>query len=522
MLMATGAETYNKGFCNKCKKLVPADHCFRDGKVYLVKDCPDCGLTETLIAADAERYQIKRSLDGDYPYHVCNLTCDSCDHGRLPCFVFVNVTNRCNLNCPICIDNVPGLGFTFEPPMEYFEKLFARLADCDPSPTVALFGGEPTVRDDLFDIIELARSYDLGVRCLTNGLRLADMDFCRRLVESRARILMSYDGCNPKTYKHLRGRESALDRKLQAIENLGQLDMVKRHKVILIMCMAKGLNAEEVGDYLQFCHDHRDIVTGVHLMPLAHTWDFSDSEFQPERITMEDIEQLVDDLYPDARVDFLPAGFVAGLAKAAGYAGMRKLPFPGAHPNCESIYLLVSDGERYHPLSRFLRRPLPEAGRAVQELQKRIAEREKTWKRTLPGRMLHGLRLGKPLLKFIGAMQILNFVRREVRLGELFKGSGLTRFWHALALLTAIALGRSRSAAMARHTNVENCLQVVILPFEDDEVLETERIQRCPNAHAYLDPETDELRFVPICAWRVHNQRVLKQLADSFAEKVAV
>ncbi len=520
--MTIGSETYNKAFCNKCKELVPADQQERSGRVYLVKDCPDCGMTETLIAADAERYYTKRSLDEDYSYRPCNLNCTTCDHSRSPCFVFVNVTNRCNLNCPICIDNVPGLGFTFEPPMEYFDRLFARLAECDPVPTVALFGGEPTVREDLFDIIKLARSHQHDVRCLTNGLRMADMDFCRGLVESRARILMSYDGRNPETYRLLRGRESALEKKLQAIENLRQLEMVRRHKVILIMCMARGVNAGEIGDYLQFCHENRDIVARVHLMPLAHTWDFSDSEFKPDRITMEDIEQLVDELYPGDRVDFLPAGFVAGLAKAGGYAGMRELPFPDAHPNCESIYLLVSDGEQYHPLSRFLKRPLPEVAWALRQLQQDIAAREERWKRTLPGHVLHALRLAGPILKAAGAMRLLAFLRREIRAGELFKGRGPGKFWHALALLASVAMGRSRTQAMRRHTNVESALQVVILPFEDDQTLETERIQRCPNAHAYLDPDTWQLRFVPICAWRVHNRRVLRRLADSFAGATSV
>jgi uncharacterized radical SAM superfamily Fe-S cluster-containing enzyme len=85
--------------------------------------------------------------------------------------VFLDVTNRCNSNCPICINNTPSMGFLFEPPLEYFENVFQQLSRYDPKPVVQLFGGEPTVRRDLFEIIRLARSAGLRPRVVTNGLK---------------------------------------------------------------------------------------------------------------------------------------------------------------------------------------------------------------------------------------------------------------------------------------------------------------------------------------------------------------
>ena len=58
----------NKALCNKCEDLVAAQVVTRDGKVFLVKDCPRCGPTETLIAAVASRYMMKRELDNPYDY----------------------------------------------------------------------------------------------------------------------------------------------------------------------------------------------------------------------------------------------------------------------------------------------------------------------------------------------------------------------------------------------------------------------------------------------------------------------
>ena len=88
--------------------------------------------------------------------------------------VFVDLTNRCNMNCPICVANVPWMGFDYYPPLAYFQKVFKGLAAWDPPPVIHLFGGEPTMRDDLLEIIDYAHGLGLRVHLVTNGLKLAD------------------------------------------------------------------------------------------------------------------------------------------------------------------------------------------------------------------------------------------------------------------------------------------------------------------------------------------------------------
>ncbi len=177
----------NKALCNECGRLVEAEPQQRDGRILLVKHCPECGVNETVISSDAERYLKKRKLDGEHPAPAgCSLNCLECRHKNQPSFIFVDITNRCNCNCPICINNTPSMGFLFEPPLEYFEKLFEHFAELESRPAVQLFGGEPTVRKDLFEIIKIAQSYGLRVRVVTNGLRLADEEYCRSLVATRA------------------------------------------------------------------------------------------------------------------------------------------------------------------------------------------------------------------------------------------------------------------------------------------------------------------------------------------------
>src|SRR5262245_1000268 len=104
MVNSNSGGKQNLGVCGKCNKIVPLDHRIRDQRVYLLKKCPDCGETETLISSSAEDWQNKReqSSYGAGAEKTCSLKCTECNHGKIPSLVFVDVTNRCNMNCPIC------------------------------------------------------------------------------------------------------------------------------------------------------------------------------------------------------------------------------------------------------------------------------------------------------------------------------------------------------------------------------------------------------------------------------------
>jgi len=509
----------NKSRCNSCKEFVPVWRAEREGRVYLVKDCPACGITENLLSSDAVRHKIKRDLDPGYDYKGCgSVRCNSCGRHRRPRYAFVDVTNRCNLNCPMCADSVPGHGFTFDPPMEHFRKIFDHLAQFDPLPTIALFGGEPTVRDDLLDIIALARSYGFNTRVLTNGIRLADEDYCRKLVESRAHLLVSYDGCKPATYLQLRQNARVLEKKQKAIENLGKM---KRARVSYVTCLSWGLNDKEVPEILEFCHRQRDILHGIYLMPLVQVWDSAQFDYEPQRMTTEDVERFVAEIYPDYSVQFISLGLASHFTQVAKCLGREAMPYYGTHPNCESFYLLVSDGEKYLPVDHYIKGTLPELAGALLALERRLAAREKRWETSGFGRFLATLHLRGFMHRLLGKIQVLGVVLRNVRLGRFFKGRGLGKFGHALAAGFGLLVGRKSRGVRERHMNVQDVLRVITLPLEDDPILETERLERCPSVHVYFDPRAEEFRYVPVCAWRLHNKKILQDLTEQYTAEEA-
>jgi len=505
----------NRSKCEKCKAWVPAERVERDGKVYLVKDCPDCGQTEAYISASAERCQIKRDLDPGFPSRDCMADCRECTEHRTPAYAFVDVTNRCNLNCPMCVDNVAGQGFVFDPPIEHLEKVFEHLAQFDPKPTIALFGGEPTVRDDILDIVNLSvKKYGFKTRVLTNGMKLADEKYCHDLLAAKAHLLISYDGDNPQTYKELRNSTKVLDMKKKAIANCNS---ARRAKVSYVHCMAWGLNDKDLPELIEFLHPQRKILHGVYLMPLCQTWDEGQFDYKPERMTAEDVEMLLAKCYPDYKVEFVSLGLVSQLDTIMSYLGQEGLPWRGCHPNCESFYALVSDGTQYWPISHYLKHGLPEMGKAMLEAEKRLVAREERWKTSFIGRMFGAVGLKKFMLRVCAAPSVASVLFGHMRLGRIFKGRGPTKLLHALVFPFHLLVARKSRTAKHSHLNIDTILPVIILPLEDDSVIETERLSRCPCVHVYYDPRVDDVNYVPVCSWRLHNIEILGGLSKYYA-----
>jgi len=505
----------NQSFCLKCHGLVPTRREKRGGKVYLVKDCPQCGTTEALVSNDADRHYSKRELDAGYEAERCpNVRCATCKRHRRPRYAFVDVTNRCNLNCPVCVDGVQGHGFVYEPPIEHFKAIFDHLATFDPQPTIALFGGEPTVRKDILDIVRLSRSYGFETRVLTNGLRLADEAFCHELVKSHAHLLISYDGANRDAYVHLRGSGKAYDLKQRAIENLKKL---RRGKISYVSCLTWGLNHDRVPELLAFAHEQHNKLHGLYLMPLVSTWKREDFDYMPERMTTEDVEQLVADCFPGCDVQFISLGLGSEFTKVLGYLGLEPFPYSGTHPNCESVYILLSDGEKYLPVDHFLRTSFPAIAGAFLALERKFRDREKRWATSRTGRMLGAVGLRNAALRAMGVGRILCTILRHVRLGRFVKGWGPLKLYHLAATSVGRLSGSSRESR-ARHLNVVDTLRVIVLPLEDDPIVETDRLERCPSCHVVYRPDTGEFQYIPVCSWRLHNKQVLGEIAAHYAK----
>jgi len=484
----------NYAFCNRCRAAVVAEHVFRDDKVFLRKKCRQCGETETLVSNNAAAYRAKREFMSEFKDEGCRLNCLECVH-KVPNIAFVEMTNRCNMNCPICITNVPSMGYQFEPNMEYFRLIFEHLSKLPGPPSVQLFGGEPTMRDDLFDVIKLARSYKLSVRVTTNGLKLADPDYCRRLMQEDMTVLFSFDGFDPKLYELFRAMPDALNIKLKALENLEQ---AQRGKIIIMTVVSKEQDLDGLRKLFTYCMEHQRLVRGVFLMPLAHMWSSERLDYNPDRTTQEDVEEMVDRMVGGG-AEFVPMGSL-DLHPFYKLIKWRNAPFIGVHPNCESITALISDGEKLYPISAFLKHGLFGLVGDLRKATKKI----------------NASGGSERMVKFKTAVALIRAIFRHYNFGAAVGKKGFGAFIAWMRILGKVLVGKRIKDVLRAETKLKRIVQVIVLPFEDYDTSEAVRLKPCSSCFVFPRGTDGEIGHIPGCAWERHKQVVMKEVAEQF------
>lgn len=499
-------EKKNLGLCNECRARVPADFFEKDGQAWIRKQCPECGTTESRVSGDFAVWQAKRNLLDYVPMEriACSMHCDKCRIDHKPNIVFVDVTNRCNMNCPICIATIKGMGFDFNPPMDYFEHLFSEVAKIQPNPVVLLFGGEPTVRADLLDIIKTAKRHGLKPHVVTNGLRLADEEYCRKMCEARVPFRFAFDGRNPEIYERLRKNRPAYDKKMKALENLAKYS---RRKHTIIATAGKGFNDQYMEDFFNFIHDNRDLISDVGMIPLTENWEPGSFD-AGVHTTMEDVEKMVRAAIPGGEVEFIPAGISYALRQMRSFFRPNQprsevLLLAGAHPNCESMTLLISDGKRYRGINHYLKKPFAQV--AVSFAKK--AEKLKARLDRLDNKKFFQRLRGRTRIIF----SMLPWAFANVRMGRAI-GNPFKMLWRALFGRPA----RMVQADKATPRRARRVLRVAMLPFEEEHSIDAARLEKCKGVFAYEEAESGEIRYAPACLWYPYRNALLEKLSKKY------
>lgn len=482
----------NLGLCNTCKAQVPAEFHLRDNQVWIEKDCPQHGKTESLVSSDAAAWQKKRDVWRDVPTDpkACTLHCDQCKVDHKPNIVFVDVTNRCNMHCPICIATIRGMGFDFNPPLAYFEKLFAEIGRMNPQPVLQFFGGEPTVRNDLLELIALARKNGLNPHIVTNGVRLADEEYCKKLCETRVGLRFGFDGEQLEIYEKMRHNRPAGEKKLKALENLHKHSL-RKHAIVA--AAAWGINSQYMKDFLQYIHDRRDLISDVGIIPLTENWEPGTFD-AGTHTTMEDVERMVKEAIPGGGVEFIPAGLCYSMKKPRSFfrdnPRSETLLLAGVHPNCESMTLLVSDGKTYHSIGEFLKKPTTQVAVEFSEMSRKLEAK------------LNRLDPHKRAQRLWGQILILTkFVPWGLRRVKL------------LSLAKILLRKRPRGVQGRRSRPI---LRLAMLPFEEQHSVDAARMEACKAAFAYEDVETGKTEFIPACLWYPFRNPLLKKISEKY------
>jgi uncharacterized radical SAM superfamily Fe-S cluster-containing enzyme len=348
-----------ESLCPECLKVLPASIYENDGKVYIRKVCPEHGEYTDLYWGDYEEYERARLFN-----HLgsrlnnprtevkrnCPYDCGICpEHLSHTVLAIVDVTNRCNLRCPICFAHAGASGYLYEPTVAEIRGILENLLANDPvaPPALQFSGGEPTVRDDLPELVEIAR--DMGfshIEVNSNGIRMAEStSYCRTLKKAGvSTVYLQFDCVTAEPYIVARGHD-LLPIKMKALENLKAAGFMS---VVLVPVLVGGVNDDQVGDIIRFAIEHHDIVRCVNFQPVAITGRINKAERERMRITIPDLMRLVEEQTNDLikRSDWYPVPAAAPLVEFMGSLKNRKYVNFTAHPHCGmATYLIVEEGE---------------------------------------------------------------------------------------------------------------------------------------------------------------------------------
>ena len=290
--------------CPVCLKTIHADKVEEGDDVFIVKKCPDHGEWKVKIWSGAENYKYlyefaavpktpKKRAVGEI--RDCPQECGLCDkHLQHTCLVVVEVTNRCNLNCPICFATANECGYDFHPDMETIRGMFKTIVDYVDSPRcIQLSGGEPTVRDDLPEIVRMAKEMGIEhVEVNTNAVRISrDIEYLEALRDAGVDdFYMQFDGTNDEIYMKTRGKP-LFDVKKKAIENCREVGGVG---ITLVVTVSPDINLDSVGEIIRFAGENVPVVKGVHFQPIAHFGRYPEDPKDESRVYLPDLTREIE------------------------------------------------------------------------------------------------------------------------------------------------------------------------------------------------------------------------------------
>ena len=204
----------------------------------------------------------------------------------------LDLTNRCNLTCPVCFANANVAGYVYEPPLEQVRMMLQTLRDEKPvaGRIVQFSGGEPTVYPQFFEALSAAKELGFShIQVATNGIRFAEPEFAQQAKEAGLHTLyLQFDGVTDDVYLRTRGRRLA-ELKFRAIENVRQAGM----KICFVPTIVKGVNDHQIGDILRVALDNIDVVSAISFQPVAFTGRIARAELESKRFTLADFAHAV-------------------------------------------------------------------------------------------------------------------------------------------------------------------------------------------------------------------------------------
>lgn len=288
--------------CSRCFRKIEGKIVFQGGCVYLLKHCPQHGGERTLLSDDVEYYRRSREVflkPSEMPVRFntpvkwgCPYDCGLCtDHEQHSCLTLVEITDSCNLRCPICYAS----SGPERPQFRSLEEI-AFLLDCvvrnEGQPDVVqISGGEPTLHPQFFEILDLAKARPIRHLMInTNGVRIAqEKEFVQRLSGYMPdfEVYLQFDSFERDALVTLRGADLRGVRE-RALEHLNQFNI----STTLVVTLQKGLNDHEIGAIVEFALK-QPAVRGVTFQPVQVAGRVENFDPARNRLTLSEVRRQI-------------------------------------------------------------------------------------------------------------------------------------------------------------------------------------------------------------------------------------
>ena len=356
-----------KSLCPECLAVLDAEVYEDKDKIMIKKTCKEHGEFNNTYWSSSEVYmkakdygKVGRGIDNPQTIadSECPQNCGLCEeHESHTVLGLIDVTNRCNMKCPVCFANAAVSKTLYEPTYEEIRTMLQNLRNNRPVPTPAIqfAGGEPTVRKDIVELVKLAKEEGFRhTQIATNGLRLARLPSLAQELKDGGlnTVYLQFDGVTEEPYLKIRNR-NLLSVKLAAIENCRKVNL----QIVLVPTVIKGVNDSQIGEILRFAAQNIDIIRGVNFQPVSFAGRTPADEVESQRVTIPDFEMMVED-QTDGQIkveDFYPASCVTPVSEfIEAIDGKDAQVTFTCHPHCGSATYIFIDDSGMIPITRFI------------------------------------------------------------------------------------------------------------------------------------------------------------------------
>ncbi|TFG10376.1 radical SAM protein [Candidatus Thorarchaeota archaeon] len=463
-----------------------------DGKVMMKKTCDKHGEFVDVYWGDADMWRKAQT----YWYKTVGLdnprteTVDGCpnDCGQCPqhkshtALALLDVTNRCNLRCPICFAHAAESGTVYEPTPEEVLEMMKNLRRNRPvpAPAIQFAGGEPTVSRHLPDYIRWAK--ELGFRHVeiaSNVIRIGkSLEYTQELLDAGlSTIYMQFDGLTPEPYIEARGT-NLLPLKMQAIENCRKVGL---DSLVLVPTVVRGVNEDQLGDIIEFGVKNRDVVRCVNFQPVSITGRIDYEARQQMRITIPDCIKLIEE-QTDGKIPvdawfpvpaMMPLGRGLGLMK-----GTPQLELSSHFACGMSTFLYIEDDGSYEPITELI--DVEKFIELFAEISNLYADEKRAASKRAKAKLAAGIRH----IKRKGVM--LNLLKAFLNRGDY---DSLSEF-------------------------MERVIMIGMMHFQDPYNIDLERVQHCDINYSVPDG-----RIIPFCTMNtIHRAHLEKKFGIPIEE----